>query len=235
MKDLIPNDEVGLIASDIEKAIAKDKNAKAIVNSTVASGKAKKSQRDKVRESLKKVSVDGKSYAGLHEVELAMNKLKLDCIKAQDDSLMKSLKSCIEKVFIELAKDDKYPFHTMENRKSMKNVTIKNANECRLSEVLQEKGGNKQDEKSNDAFIETDFIINLTADDKNEYYSKNKVLFDSHCEVHGGEFIIDDDTFNYSMSLFTNMQKELIKRRKDALAEWHKEVNDIVEKASSKN
>lgn len=235
MKDLIQNDEVGLIASDIEKAIAKDKNAKAIFNSTVASGKAKKSQRDKVRESLKKVSLDGKSYAGLHEVELAMNKLKLDCIKSQDDSLMKSLKSCIEKVFIELAKDDNYPFHTMENRKSMKNVTIKNANECRLSEVLQEKGGNKQDNKADNKAIETDFIVNLTADDNNEFYSKNKVLFDAHCEVHGGKFIIDDDTFNYSMSLFSNLQKELIKRRKDSLAEWHKKVNDIVEKANTRN
>lgn len=235
MKDLIQNDEVGLIASDIEKAIAKDKNAKAIFNSTVASGKAKKSQRDKVRESLKKVSLDGKSYAGLHEVELAMNKLKLDCIKSQDDSLMKSLKSCIEKVFIELAKDDNYPFHTMENRKSMKNVTIKNANECRLSEVLQEKGGNKQDNKADNKAIETDFIVNLTADDNNEFYSKNKVLFEAHCEVHGGKFIIDDDTFNYSMSLFSNLQKELIKRRKDSLAEWHKKVNDIVEKANTRN
>lgn len=231
----IQNDEVGLIESEIDEAIAKDKNAKAIVTSTEASGKAKKTQRAKVRASLEKVSLDGKSYAGLHEVELAMNKLKVKAIKSGNDSDMKSLKSCIEKVFVILAKDENFPFHTMENRRSMKNVTIKNPTACRMSEVLPEQGGNKKDEKSNDAVIETDFIINLTADDKNEYYSKNKVLFDSHCEVHGGKFIIDDDTFNYSMSLFTNMQKELIKRRKDSLAEWHEKVNNIVEKANSKN
>ena len=93
------------------------------------------------------------------------------------------------------------------------------------------KAGNKQDNKADNKAIETDFIVNLTADDNNEFYSKNKVLFDAHCEVHGGKFIIDDDTFNYSMSLFSNLQKELIKRRKDSLAEWHKKVNDIVEKS----
>ena len=126
MKDLIQNDEVGLIESEINEAIAKDKNAKAIVTSTEATGKAKKTQRAKVRASLEKVSLDGKSYAGLHEVELAMNKLKVKAIKSGDDSDMKSLKSCIEKVFVILANDENFPFHTMENRKSMKNVTIKN-------------------------------------------------------------------------------------------------------------
>ena len=221
MKNLIPNDEVGLIESEINKAIAKDKNASAIVSSTKATGKAKKSQRDKVRVSLKKVSLDGKNYAGLHEVELAMNKLKIDCIKIQDDSDMKSLKSCIEKVFIELAHDKDYPFHTMENRKSMKNVTIKNPNECKLSEVLLERGANKADESENTP-LPADFIVNLTADDKNTFYSKNKVLFDSHSEVENGALVVDDDTFNYQMSLFETMQKELIKMRKDALAKAKK-------------
>ena len=223
MKDLIPNDEVGLIASDIDKAIAKDKNAKAIVNSTKATGKAKKTQRDKVRESLKKVSLDGKSYAGLHEVELAMNKLKVDAMKNNDMSDMKSLKSCIEKVFLELAKDDNYPFHTMENRKSMKNVTIKNPTECRLSDVLPEKGGNGKDKDTKgENAVELSLILNLQADDDNNFYSNNKGFFDAHCEVENGELIIDDETLNYTFSLVENMKKELMKMRKDALAKIKK-------------
>ena len=236
MKDLIQNDEVGLIESEINEAIAKDKNAKAIVTSTEATGKAKKTQRAKVRASLEKVSLDGKSYAGLHEVELAMNKLKVKAIKSGDDSDMKSLKSCIEKVFVILANDENFPFHTMENRKSMKNVTIKNPNQCRMSDVLPEQGGNGKGKNAKDEpAVELSLILNLQADDDNNFYSNNKGFFDAHCEVENGELVIDDETLNYTFSLVENMKKELMKMRKNAVAEWHKKVDEIVAKADSKN
>jgi hypothetical protein len=220
MKDLIPNDVVALNESEINQAVAKDKQAKAIISSTLATGKAKNTQREKVRISLKKVSLDGKSHAGLHEVELAMNKLKLLAIKTQDKSDMLSLKSCIEKVFIELANDDNFPFHTMENRKSIKDITFKNDQPCIFSPVLNEKGGNKGKETP----LPTDIIVNLTADDNNEFYSKNKQFFDLQCEIENGELAVDDKTFNYTMSLFAEMQNELKKMRKNALAKAKKPV-----------
>lgn len=225
MNDLIRNDEVGLIESEINEAIAKDKNARAIVNSTEATGKARKTQKAKVRASLEKVSLDGKSYAGLYEVELAMNKLKVKAIKSGDDSDMKSLKSCIEKVFVILAKDENFPFHTMENRKSMKNVTIKNPTACKMSDVLPEQGGNGKGKNAKDENpVEISLILNLQADDDNNFYSNNQGFFDAHSEVENGELVIDDETLNYTFSLVENMKKELMKIRMDALAKAKKPV-----------
>jgi len=136
MKNLIDNNAVQLCKTEIDKAIAKDVNALAIVTSTKAVTTKKTTQRNKVKASAIKLSADGKSFAGLYEIELAMNKLKVDAIKTQNDSDMKSLKACIEWVFNNLAKDKNYPFHTKENRQSMKNVTIKDDFECKMSDVL---------------------------------------------------------------------------------------------------
>ena len=103
-----------LVKTEIKTAIEEELNAHslAIVNSTKAVGTKKKTQRNKVKASITKMSADGKSLAGLHEIELAMNDLKVDGLIND----MKSLKACIEWVFNDLVKDKEYPFFVKENR-----------------------------------------------------------------------------------------------------------------------
>ena len=96
MKDLlIEINAERLSKTEIDKAITKDKDAAAIVNATKAVTTKKTTQRNKVKAAASELSVDGQSFAGLYKIELAMNKLKVDAIKTQDDSDMKSLKACM--------------------------------------------------------------------------------------------------------------------------------------------
>ena len=230
MKDLIDNNVVQLCKTEIDKAIAKDVNALAIVTSTKAVTTKKTTQRNKVKASAIKLSADGKSFAGLYEIELAMNKLKVDAIKTQDDSNMKSLKACIEWVFNNLANDKNYPFHTKENRQSMKNVTIKDDFECKMSDVLPERRNTDKAEKT-----ESDIILNLTADGDNKFAKKNKILFQKMTDLNeNGELVVDDDEFEYTFyTLIDNFRNELLKARKDAeLDALAKEVDEIVEKVA---
>ena len=87
-----------LSKTEIKTAIKEEdnKHSLAIVNSTKAVGTKKKTQRNKVKASITKMSVDGKSLAGLYEIELAMNDLKVDGLIND----MKSLKACIEWVLM---------------------------------------------------------------------------------------------------------------------------------------
>ena len=68
-----------------------------------------------------------------------------------------------------------------------------------------------------------DLKINLTADNDNKFQSKNKIFFESHCELgENGKLVIDDDTFNATMELFKNFEKEVRKARLKALKEVKK-------------
>ena len=159
-----------------------------------------------------------------------MNKLKVDAIKTQNDSDMKSLKACIEWVFNNLAKDKEYPFHTKENRQSMKNVTIKDDFPCVMSDVLPERRNTDKAEK-----VEDDIILNLTTDGDNKFESKNKILFQKMTDLNeNGELVIEDDTFEYTFyDLVSSFIAELLKARKNAeLDALEKEVDEIVEKVA---
>tara|TARA_R110002051_G_scaffold16_1_gene130 strand:- start:163 stop:858 length:696 start_codon:yes stop_codon:yes gene_type:complete len=231
MKDLLNviNAE-RLSKTEIDKAIAEDINATAIVNATKAVTTKKTTQRNKVKASAIKLSVDGQSFAGLYEIELAMNKLKVDAIKTQNDSDMKSLKACIEWVFNNLAKDEEYPFHTKENRQSMKNVTIKDDFTCIMSDVLPERRNTDKAEK-----VEDDIILNLTADSENKFAPKNKILFQKMTDLNeNGELVVEDDTFEYTFyTLVENFINELLTARKNAeLDALEKEVDEIIEKVA---
>ena len=231
MKDLlIEINAERLSKTEIDKAITKDKDAAAIVNATKAVTTKKTTQRNKVKAAAIELSVDGQSYAGLYKIELAMNKLKVDAIKTQDDSDMKSLKACIEWVFNNLAKDKEYPFHTKENRQSMKNVTIKDDFPCVMSDVLPERRNTDKAEK-----VEDDIILNLTTDGDNKFESKNKILFQKMTDLNeNGELVIEDDTFEYTFyDLVSSFIAELLKARKNAeLDALEKEVDEIVEKVA---
>lgn len=214
MKDLIPNDVVELSKSEVKKAILRDGNAEslAIVKAVKAVGTKRMTMRNKVRKALSTLSKDGKSIAKLHEIELAMNLLKVE--KRLDD--MKSLKSCIEWCFNDLVNDDSQPFFTKENRQSMKNVEIKTMQPCVMSAVLppkvKPKAGIVED------VSDIDIKINLTADNDNKFQPKNRIFFESHTEIgEDGKLVIGDATFNATMELFKNFEKELRKARLEAL------------------
>ena len=231
MKDLlIEINAERLSKTEIDKAITKDKDAAAIVNATKAVTTKKTTQRNKVKAAASELSVDGQSFAGLYKIELAMNKLKVDAIKTQDDSDMKSLKACIEWVFNNLAKDKEYPFHTKENRQSMKNVTIKDDFPCVMSDVLPERRNTDKAEK-----VEDDIILNLTTDGDNKFESKNKILFQKMTDLNEkNELVVDDDEFEYTFyTLVENFIDELLKARKNAeLDALEKEVDEIIEKVA---
>jgi len=214
MKDLIPNDVVELSKSEINASIKKNAESLAIYNAVKAVGTKKKTMRNKVRTTLSTLSADGKSLAKLHEIELVMNALKVN--KLIDD--MKSLKSCIEWVFNDLVKDDSQPFFQKENRQSMKNVEINTLQPCVMSVVGTSKGGNK---KKNATIIETatdDIIVNLIADDNNEFQPKNRILFETFTALDdNNELIVTDSELEYTLSLFDKFTKELIKARLDKL------------------
>ena len=216
MKDLIPNDVVELSKSEIKQAINKADNAEslAIFKAVKAVGTKQKTMRNKVRTTLSTLSADGKSLAKLHEIELAMNALKVD--KLIDD--MRSLKSCIEWCFNDLVKDETQPFFQQENRQSMKNVEIKTMQPCVMSAVEAPKGGNK---KKNATIMETatdDIIVNLIADDNNEYQPKNRILFETFTALDdNNELIVSDSELEYTIGLFDKLAKELRKARLDSL------------------
>ena len=44
--------------------------------------------------------------------------------------------------------------------------------------------------------VEISLILNLQADDDNNFYSNNQGFFDAHSEVENGELVIDDETLN---------------------------------------
>ena len=213
-----------LSKTEIKKAIAEESNKQslAIVNSTKAVGTKKKTQRNKVRASVLKRSADGKSLAGLYEIELAMNDLKVDGLIND----MKSLKACIEWVFNDLSKDKEYPFFVKENRQSMKNVTIEDDFPCVMSDVLPVRGKNVTDIDTESA----DVIINLTEDDKNSFELKNKILFQTMTELNkDGELVINEEEFNYNfVELIGKLRKELRTKRLEVLesAEEVEEVED---------
>ena len=214
MKDLIPNDVVELSKSEIKQAINKDNNAEslAIFKAVKAVGTKQKTMRNKVRNTLATLSEDGKSLAKLHEIELAMNALKVD--KLIDE--MKSLKSCIEWCFNDLVNDDSQPFFQKENRQSMKNVEIKTMQPCVMSAVLPPKVKSKAE--SVEDISDVDIKINLTADNSNSFQPKNRIFFESHTEIgEDNKLVIDDATFNATMELFKNLEKELRKARLEAL------------------
>jgi len=212
MKDLIPNDVVELSKTEVCTAIKKNPDALEIFNAVKAVGTKKKTMRNKVRKTLSTLSADGKTLAKLHELELAMNVLKVN--KLMDD--MKSLKSCIEWCFNDLVKDEKHPFFVKENRQSMKNVEINTMQPCVMSPTLKPKVKSKAEIVEDISDI--DLKINLTTDNDNKFQSKNRIFFESHTEIgEDGKLVIDDDTFNATMELFKNFEKEARKARLEAL------------------
>jgi hypothetical protein len=214
MKDLIPNDVVELSKTEIIKSINKAENTESleILKAVKAVGTKKKTMRNKVRKTLSTLSADGKSLAKLHEIELVMNCLKVE--KLIDD--MKSLKSCIEWVFNDLVKDDSQPFFQKENRQSMKNVEINTLQPCVMSPMLKPKVKPKAEIVEDISDI--DLKINLTADNDNKFQSKNKIFFESHCELdENNELVINDETFNATMELFKAFQSEIRKARLNAI------------------
>ena len=212
-----------LSKTEIKTAIAEDdnKHSLAIVNSTKAVGTKKRTQRNKVKASLTKMSADGKSLAGLYEIELAMNDLKVDGLIND----MKSLKACIEWVFNDLSKDKEYPFFTKENRQSMKNVTVEDDFPCVMSDVLPVRGKTKEINTES-----ADVIVNLTEDDNNSFESKNKILFQAMTELNEeNELVINEEVFNYNfVELIGKLRKELRTKRLEVLesAEKVEEVED---------
>lgn len=214
MKDLIPNDVVELSKSEIIKSINKAENTESleILKAVKAVGTKKKTMRNKVRKTLSTLSADGKSLAKLHEIELVMNALKVE--KLIDD--MKSLKSCIEWCFNDLVKDETQPFFVKENRQSMKNVEINTMQPCVMSPMLKPKVKSKAEIVEDISDI--DLKINLTTDNDNKFQSKNKIFFESHCELdENNELVINDETFNATMDLFKAFQSEIRKARLDAI------------------
>ena len=222
MKALIPSEVVELSKSEIKEAINRDDNAEslAIFNAVKAVGTKKKTMRNKVRTALSTLSEDGKSIAKLHEIELAMNALKVE--KRLDD--MKSLKSCIEWCFNDLVKDDSQPFFQKENRQSMKNVEINTLQPCVMSAMAKPKVKSKAEIVEDVSDI--DIKINLTADNDNKFQSKNRIFFETHTEIgEDGKLVIDDATFNATMELLKNFDKEIRKARLEALKKVKKPVN----------
>ena len=222
MNDLIPKDVVELSKSEIEEAILRDDNAEslAIVNAVKAVGTKKKTMRNKVRKALSTLNEDGTSMAKLHEIELAMNLLKVE--KRIDD--MKSLKSCIEWCFNDLVKDDSQPFFQKENRQSMKNVEINTLQPCVMSAMAKPKVKSKAEIVEDVSDI--DLKINLTADNDNKFQSKNRIFFESHTEIgEDGKLVIDDATFNATMELLKDFDKEIRKARLKALEQVKKPVD----------
>ena len=214
MKDLIPNDVVELSKTEIIKSINKAENTESleILKAVKAVGSKKKTVRNKVRKTLSTLSADGKSLAKLHEIELVMNCLKVN--KLMDD--MKSLKSCIEWCFNDLVKDETQPFFVKENRQSMKNVEINTMQPCVMSPMLKPKVKSKAEIVEDISDI--DLKINLTADNDNKFQSKNKIFFESHCELdENNELVINDETFNATMELFKAFQNEIRKARLNAI------------------
>jgi len=214
MKDLIPNDVVELSKTEIIKSINKAENTESleILKAVKAVGTKKKTMRNKVRKTLSTLSEDGKSLAKLHEIELVMNCLKVN--KLMDD--MKSLKSCIEWCFNDLVKDETQPFFVKENRQSMKNVEINTMQPCVMSPMLKPKVKSKAEIVEDISDI--DLKINLTADNDNKFQSKNKIFFESHCELdENNELVINDETFNATMELFKAFQSEIRKARLNAI------------------
>ena len=214
MKDVIPNDVVELSKTEIIKSINKAENTESleILKAVKAVGTKKKTMRNKVRKTLSTLSEDGKSLAKLHEIELVMNCLKVN--KLMDD--MKSLKSCIEWCFNDLVNDETQPFFVKENRQSMKNVEINTMQPCVMSPMLKPKVKSKAEIVEDISDI--DLKINLTADNDNKFQSKNKIFFESHCELdENNELVINDETFNATMELFKAFQSEIRKARLDAI------------------
>ncbi len=214
MKDLIPNDVVELSKTEIIKSINKAENTESleILKAVKAVGTKRKTMRNKVRKTLSTLSADGKSLAKLHEIELVMNCLKVN--KLMDD--MKSLKSCIEWCFNDLVNDDSHPFFVKENRQSMKNVEINTLQPCVMSPMLKPKVKPKAEIVEDISDI--DLKINLTPDNDNKFQSKNKIFFESHCELdENNELVINDETFNATMELFKAFQSEIRKARLNAI------------------
>ena len=212
MKDLIPNDVVELRKAEILQALHKHDEAVKIHKAVKDFGSKGNTMRSKVRKTISTLSADGKSLAKLHDLELVMNAFKVE--KRIDD--MKSLKSCIEWCFNDLVKDDSQPFFTKENRQSMKNVEIKTMQPCIMSTVLPPKVKPKAEIVEDVSDI--DIKINLTADNNNSFQPKNRIFFESHTEIgEDGKLVIDDATFNATMTLFANLEKELRKARLEAL------------------
>ena len=213
-----------LSKTEIKTAIKEEdnKHSLAIVNSTKAVGTKKKTQRNKVKASITKMSADGKSLAGLYEIELAMNDLKVDGLIND----MKSLKACIEWVFNDLAKDKEYPFFTKENRQSMKNVTVEDDFPCVMSDVLPVRG--KKAEINTES---ADVIVNLTEDDNNSFESKNKILFQTMTELDkNGDLVKNEEEFTYIFTTLTaKIRTELRNKRKEVLKSAEEEVEEEVE------
>ena len=213
-----------LVKTEIKNAIEKELNAHslAIVNSTKAVGTKKKTQRNKVKASITKMSEDGKSLAGLYEIELAMNDLKVDGLIND----MKSLKACIEWVFNDLVKDKEYPFFVKENRQSMKNVTILDNFPCVMSDTLPPKK-RKKDVNSTSA-DDIEVIVNLTEDDNNSFESKNKILFQKMTDLdEKNELVVNDEEFDYNfITLVAKLRKELRTKRLEKV-ESAEEVEEV--------
>ena len=213
-----------LSKTEIKTAIEKDdnKHSLAIVNSTKAVGTKKKTQRNKVRASILKRSADGKSLAGLYEIELAMNDLKVDGLIND----MKSLKACIEWVFNDLVKDKEEPFYVKENRQSMKNVTIEDDFPCVMSDVLPVRCKTKEINTES-----ADVIVNLTEDDNNSFESKNKILFQTMTELDkDGNLVKNEEEFTYIFTTLTaKLRNELRTKRKEV--QENAEVEEVEDAA----
>ena len=229
MNDLIEVNVVQLHKSEIKLAYADNETSKKICAEVSTATSKTKSLRSTVRETLSKLSSDGTSQSNLYDIELAMNNLK---VQNKIDQ-MKVLKATIEYCYNELVNDETQPYFVKENRKSMKNVTINDQTPCVLSEVLPPKGRKKDITTS--SVDDSDIILNLSADDENEFASKNKILFQKMTDLNEkNELVVDDDEFEYTFyTLVENFIDELLKARKNAeLDALEKEVDEIIEKVA---
>jgi len=228
MKNLIDNNAVQLHKNEIKLAYADNETSKKICTEVSNATSKTKTLRSTVKDTLSKLNSDGTSQSNLYDIELAMNNLK---VQNKIDQ-MRVLKSTIEYCYNDLVKDETQPYFVKENRKSMKNVTVNDNIPCVMSEVLPPKGRTKDITVS--SVDDSDIILNLSADDKNEFASKNKILFQKMTDLNEkNELVVDDEEFEYTFyTLVSNFIAELLTARKnselDALA---KEVDELVKVA----
>ena len=221
MKDLIGNiNATTLVKTDIQKAFAKDVNAKAITSDVEALDGKQTQLRTRIRKQLAMLSKDGKSQTGLYSLELSMNNLKVQGKKPKMDTL----KSTIEWAYTSLVNDKTETYFVKENRKSMKNVCITDETPCVMSTVLPRRGGNVT--KAKEGEINTvlslvnkeDVVFNLTLGKDERFITKNANLFTKFCEIDAERaLVIQDSELNHYFEVVVgNLKKELNKARLQA-------------------
>tara|TARA_R110002020_G_scaffold24191_3_gene79759 strand:+ start:599 stop:1273 length:675 start_codon:yes stop_codon:yes gene_type:complete len=222
MKDLNINAEQ-LVKTEIDTAYKLDKNAVAIGTQVKAYDTKQGQLRTKVRKSLAKLSVDGKSQADLATLELLMNYFKVN----KKAKLMKTLKSTIEWCYNDLVKDTTEQYFTKENRKSMKNVTLNDNTPCVMSKVLPAIGGNKKADTVIEFVNGNDIVLNLTIAENELFITKNVSLFDRFCEIDtSSKLVVTKGEFDYYFdNVVSDLRKELEKARLIATKPVKKQSN----------